>query len=508
MRLIGLDVGTKRIGLAKADSNVRIAMPHGTIDVDGSEMMQIASFARIYGAHYFVVGLPRNSKGEETAQSRYVRKFVRELKKVLPDAKIRFQDESLTSVEAQRRLEARKKPYEKGDIDAEAAAIILQDFLEDFFGKQNVPDREKATRKKTKKSKKPRGKYILLSVVALLVFLGIGGYIFYRTQSVPVLSNIDCANNQTGDCATIDFEVQSGDSVQKVATGLQEKGLIRNAIVFQVFYYVHHANDAIKPGEYTFSKAMTLDEITGQLVNGASNVFRLTIVPGETIQQIKQKLADHGYKSEEIEAAFSKTYNHPVLADKPAEASLEGYMFGDTYEFYKTDSVEKIITTMLDQLYKTIQDNNLKAGFEAHGFNLYQGITLASIVEQEARSNNDQRIVAQVFYSRLASDRALGSDVTVKYALDLIDPNRQTYTDNDSALNVDSPYNTRKNKGLPPGPICNPGYSALYAVASPSDTNYLFFLTGDDGFMYYSETEEGHQQNISAHCQDLCKTAL
>ena len=104
MKLIGLDVGSKRIGVAKADDQVRIAVPYGTILVDGDELQQIASFARVYGAEYFVIGLPRNSKGEETAQSQYVRQFATKLKRAIPKAKISFQDESLTSVEAEARL--------------------------------------------------------------------------------------------------------------------------------------------------------------------------------------------------------------------------------------------------------------------------------------------------------------------------------------------------------------------------------------------------------------------
>ena len=102
----------------------------------------------------------------------------------------------------------------------------------------------------------------------------------------------------------------------------------------------------------------------------------------------------------------------------------------------------------------------------------------------------------------------LGSDVTVAYAVDQIDPNRQIYTDNASVLAIDSCYNTRKNFGLPCGAISNPSESALLAVAHPSDTSYLYFLTGDDGMMYYSYTEYEHLRNISEHCSVLCDTSL
>ena len=96
----------------------------------------------------------------------------------------------------------------------------------------------------------------------------------------------------------------------------------------------------------------------------------------------------------------------------------------------------------------------------------------------------------------------------MQYALDLVDPERTTYTDNAAALGIDSPYNTRLHTGLPPGPVSNPGESALVATANPADTDYLFFLTGDDGMMYYSHTDAEHQENIANHCQELCAVAL
>ena len=138
MKLIALDVGTKRIGVAKADSSVRVAVPYSAIEVDGTEFDKIASLARAWDINCFVLGMPRNLEGQETEQSRYTRKFAKDLKMTIPDAKVCFQDESLTSVEAEKRLKGRKKGYKKGDVDSEAAAIILQDFLEEHMGKDKT----------------------------------------------------------------------------------------------------------------------------------------------------------------------------------------------------------------------------------------------------------------------------------------------------------------------------------------------------------------------------------
>jgi len=130
--LISLDVGEKRIGVAVADDSVRIAVPYTTIEVDGTELTKIADLVIQQGADTIVVGFPRNQQGEPTAQTDYVEKFATQLENM--DAKLVFQDESLTSVIAEQRLIAQKKPYSKGDIDANAASIILQDYLEAHYG--------------------------------------------------------------------------------------------------------------------------------------------------------------------------------------------------------------------------------------------------------------------------------------------------------------------------------------------------------------------------------------
>ena len=130
MKIVGLDVGEKRIGVSRADSDTRIAVPVGFIEVNGAEWQEIARVARLNNTNLFVLGMPRSNEGNETAQSVFVRNFAKTLTEKIPGARIKFQDESLTSVMAEERLKASGKRYEKGDIDAEAATIILQDFLE------------------------------------------------------------------------------------------------------------------------------------------------------------------------------------------------------------------------------------------------------------------------------------------------------------------------------------------------------------------------------------------
>ncbi len=557
MKLIGLDVGTRRIGVAKADTSVRIAVPDGVIMVTGQEFVEIAKLAKRYNTTWFVVGLPRNSRGEETQQSAYVRDFARKLKSVIPAAKIRFQDESLTSVEAESRLQNRKRGFQKGDIDAEAATIILQDFIENFSTSQasanysdepnvdladkndgsDAPDRnpygssddlldinpldgEKMRKNKSKKAKKRFTKVM----VGILVVLGLGGFLAYSWYNLntQAIFQVPACDGEDDRCKEIQFTVANDESMTQVASNLENAGIIKSGLAFQLYLKFHPKNDggqdiSFKKGTYKLRRTMSVSDIVKQLDEGTTegDVFRLTILPGETIRDIKKKLiSDFGYSEEEVNIAFAKDYDHPVLKDRKLDIikangaePLEGYLFGDTYEFYKGESVEKIITTTLNHLQEKIEGNNLETRFADHGLNLAEGITLASIVQLES-ATLDQPTVAQVFLNRISQGMTLGSDVTTKYALDLVDPERVTYEDNASALTVDSLYNTRLYAGLTPGPISNPGISALLAVANPQPTDALFFLTGDDGVMYYSNTEEGHQNNIRDHCRVLCNVGL
>lgn len=519
MKLIALDVGSKRIGVAKADSAVRIAIPYSAVEVDGNEFKKIASLARAWDINSFVIGLPRNSQGEETEQSRYVRKFAQRLKREIDGAKVCFQDESLTSVEAEKRLKNRKKGYKKGDIDSEAAAIILQDFLEQKTGKPTT----RAAAAKSKSVKGAKSSRLATIIITVLVLLGIAaaasyGYYCYSLNSVSDVE-IDCNNNQTiiADevCEPISFTVKSGSGVDDIAADLKTAGLIRDQIVFQIYARLHAGNKTLKAGEYEFNKTMSVQQITDALIAGSgSNVFSLTILPGETISQVKTRLINIGYDQEVVDVAFNKTYNDPqyawIFEGKPENTSLEGYIYGETYEFYRDEAVEAIIETTLAEMAKVIEENDLKAKFEANGLNLYQGITLASIVQREANNSTDQAKVAKIFYNRLRDEIPLGSDVTVKYAAEIAAENGEVYDDNASVLEIDSPYNTRKYAGLPLGPISNPGLEALLATAEPDESvaEYFFFLTGDDGLMYYSITDEEHQQNIIDHCQQLCNVPL
>ena len=581
MRIIGLDVGTKRIGVAKADTSVRIAIPNGYVLVNGQEIPEILRIARLNDTNFFVVGLPRSNDGNETAQSAYARKFADTLAASMPGARIYFQDESLTSVVAEERLKKRKKNFEKGEIDAEAASIILQDFIEHYAAKlaQNaaskIPNQlvnpvteinpastlgsseiqsiiNEPTKSEPESTESPRPdrslekpmkkvKRILLSLFILLFLAGLfgGGYYWYSLQSV---SSANCrfdsakaaseSNEKEADsnCEYQTIEVTAGESVKEIANNLKRADLIRNPMAFELYARINNLHAKLKAGKYSFRKTMSARAIAKQLVNGvvSSDVFNLTILPGTNLLGDKGKsqtgiihqFRTLGYSEEEINQALTKHYDNPVLKglyadenklsnpDIPAKLALEGYLYGETYQFYNHEKLENVITTILNQFNDVVVSNQLEEKFKARGLSLREGIILASIIQKEARTE-DMPGVSMVFQNRLKQGIALGSDVTATYAADITGIDRTNATNAD-ILAVNSLYNTRKFPGLPPGPIAVPSKAALLAVAEPdsSKASMLYFLTGDDGLMYYSSTDAEHNQKIRDHCQKLCKVQI
>ncbi len=473
MKILALDVGEKRIGVARADSTTRIAVPVGFINVDGSEWQEIAKTARLNNTNFFVLGLPRSNEGNETAQSLYVRNFAKILVEKVPGIKIRFQDESLTSVVAEERLKSRKKRYEKGEIDAEAASIILQDFLETFTVEKMAQEEAQNLARST-------------GVVAGL-----------KTTATGVGKNV--ANITKKETDKVKLNTKKAKHKMKTATKWIS-GIVILAIL-----------GLAATGVALFIRDQRYKEYQEQFAqieaNMQAEVFSFTIRPGETLAEVRAGLIEAGYTATEVDAALNADYDFDFLRERPEGASLEGYLYGETHEFYENTPVKDIIKTFLTGMERAITDNGLVERYAAQGLTLFEGITLASVVQKEAPTP-EMPTVAQVFLTRLDYGIPLGSDVTVSYAVEQVDPDRQTYSDNQTALTIDSCYNTRLYAGLPCGPISNPGLAALLAVAEPAETSYLYFLTGDDGMMYYSYTEAEHIQNIHSHCQNLCNVAL
>ena len=567
MKIIGLDVGTVRIGVARADTATKIAIPDGFINVNGQEISEIQRKLGLYNSNILVMGMPRSNNGNQTAQSEFVKQFARQVAATIPGLKIYFQDESLTSVEAERRLKARKNNYQKGEIDAESASIILQDFIERMqvalnnqqslslaslgeagsnSDNQNpasnfAKEEEVASSKSSKKQPKKKSfmKKIIIALVILLGLAGLGvfgAYTWYEKQlaapknfsckfNSPAVAATSEGSEENPDCHYQKFEIKTNQTIGDIAENLKKAGLIRSDFAFKTYLKLSSKSAKIKAGTYSLRANLSAKEIVEQMEKGvaSSEVFNLTVLPGETLKEIKQKLIKLGYLSEQIDTALLKKYDSPVLKGlydsegkltnpaQPANVALEGYLYGETYQFYKGETVEHIFETMINQLNSVVVANHIEEKFQKRGFSLREGLILASIIQKEAHSE-DMPGVSMVFQNRLKVGMTLGSDVTATYAADLVNPNRDRNDPNNNlrVLETDNLYNTRKHTGLTPGPICSPGITAILAVAEPDENkrSMRYFLTGDDGKMYYSVTDTEHTQKIRDYCQKLCSVGL
>ncbi len=335
----------------------------------------------------------------------------------------------------------------------------------------------------TKKRSRRAVVQILAGAVLLLVGLGV----WYGFQLKPLISDKS---------HLVAVKVEPGMTPSAIGQLLADKAIIRSSLAFDIYTRLSGERGSLQAGSYRLSPAESTPEIVKHLVNGRVDTFNMTFLPGATLSQDRKVLLSAGFSTHDVDTALAQTYDSPLFDGKPASADLEGYIYGQTYQFNVGATVQDILRYTFKQFYADLVDNNLIAGIKQHGLTLFQGITLASIIQKEASDKTDQAQVAQVFYSRLQIGMPLGSDVTYQYIADKTGVARDT--------NLDSPYNTRRYTGLPPGPISNPGLAALEAVAHPASGDYLYFLNGDDNVMYYAHTSAEHEANIKDHCQVKC----
>ena len=342
--------------------------------------------------------------------------------------------------------------------------------------------------KKVKKA--PKGKKILLlSVLGLLVVLiatATAGYYWYDSQLSSVNSNKS---------EFIKVTVEPNSTPSMIGQLLKDKGVIRSTEAFGLYTRFSGTQNSLQAGAYRLSPSETTPEIVEHLTSGKVDTFNLTFLPGATLVDNRKVLIAAGFSETEVDAGLSATYDSPLFEGKPTASDLEGYIYGETYTFGSDATVKDILSHTFDVYSEFIQENNIITKLNAQNLTLFEGITLASIVQRESIGGDEPQI-ASVFYNRLAIDMPLGSDVTYQYAADKTGVERDT--------NLDSPYNTRRYPGLPPGPIAAPGKNALLAVATPATTNYIYFLSGDDDVTYYGVTLEDHEANIAEHCKVKC----
>lgn len=319
-------------------------------------------------------------------------------------------------------------------------------------------------------------KGFILTFVAFAVLV-IGG--LYYVIATPISKT-----NEKG----VDFRIGTKADVDFVALNLKKKGLVRSYLVTK--YYFQLKNIKLNPGPYEFKQTMSVKEIFNMINSGETdkNIIMVTIPEGFTVKQIAKKLySAQLIKSEEsfINETNNGNFDYEFLKGiKNRPFRLEGYLFPDTYEFKRGMTEYQIIDIMLKR-FNDIYISKIKGKINIENMDVDKIITMASIVEREAKVESERTLVAAVFYNRLKSNMKFESCATIQYILGT--PKEVLLYED---LKIESPYNTYKYFGLPVGPICNPGVKSIEAALNPANVDYLFFVvdkTKNDGSHFFTK---------------------
>jgi UPF0755 protein len=329
-------------------------------------------------------------------------------------------------------------------------------------------------------------------------------YFFNYTSNIVTA---DAAREKNPNIKEISIEISDTTTIKDLSTYLYEKGFISNPFYFRIESKLSKLDTQLKPGKYSISSNMSSTEILKLFTSNMTaeeETIKFTIPEGYTIVQIADKLESMDIVSKEdfLSAVNNRSYEYDFLKAVPnnVKYALEGYLFPDTYIVRKGASPEEIIIKMLNRFEEVIsQYSNY---LDTSDYNLNQILTIASIIEQEAKLSEERPIISGVVYNRLNEDMKLQMCSTIQYVLE----KRKTalsYSD----LEVNSPYNTYKNSGLPIGPICCPGEESISAALMPEENDYFFFVVKDEeeGSHSFSTTAKEHELNKSRYQQNIDK---
>ncbi len=286
------------------------------------------------------------------------------------------------------------------------------------------------------------------------------------------------------------IEISKGMNAKGIAYLLKEEGLIKNGLAFRALAKVKGIEDRLQAGEYELNPSMNLSRILSMIKKGETLAHPFTIPEGYNIRQITSVLEEKGLAEKERFIALTEDTKFISRFGIQAK-SLEGYLFPETYRVSKGMEEEEIIKLMISQFNKAVTEEDRK-GAQELGFTFHQIIILASIIEKETSAVEERALISAVFHNRLKAKRPLQADPTVIYALgEAFDGNLKK-----EHLRIDSPYNTYRYRGLPPGPIGNPGKRAIQAALYPADVNYLYFVSRNDGTHEFSSSLEEHNRAV------------
>ena len=337
-------------------------------------------------------------------------------------------------------------------------------------------------------------------IAAILVVLGIGSFVYYNQSLKPVSSKSE----------EVSFEIQSGEGMSVIISNLKQANLIKSELATKLCSKMSGLEN-VKAGNFVLDKSWSTKEIL-EALNDVSlakgDEVKITFREGIWAKDIAVELENKlGIKAEELIALWNddayikelmKTYSFltkDVLNDQ-TRVKLEGYLFPETYTFAKDADAKEVTEIFLDHFQSVYEP--IAQDIKNSGMSIHDVVTMASIVQYEASKPEDMKLIAGVFFNRLDQDMTLGSSVTICYAMydKLSDPDECEVN-----TSIDSPYNTYIHKGLPIGPIENPGEDAIQAVLHPKTSDYLYFVADiyGDGTVYYSKTLEEQEANIDKY---------
>lgn len=329
-----------------------------------------------------------------------------------------------------------------------------------------------------------KGKYKLILVLLFVILLSLGG-IFYLRFKVYYAGG----NNKAGQI----FNISKGEGSEYIALNLEKNKIISGKWYFLYYLKKNNLLNKILPGEYSLSGKMTIPEIAVLITQKKEDIVKITFPEGWDSKKMAERISENGLNGKEFLVLVGKSENfknkYDFLSDSKIK-NLEGFLFPDTYFFKRDATPEMIIQKMLDNFDAKFSEN-LRAELKNKDVSIFDAIIMASILEKEVKSDEDRAIVSGIFWNRIKIGQALQSCATLAFVLG---ENKKQYSAVD--IQTNSPYNTYQNKGLPSGPISNPGLSTIKAAIYPVDSNYNYFLSDPEtGNTVFSKTFEEHNAN-------------
>ena len=325
-----------------------------------------------------------------------------------------------------------------------------------------------------------------LLIIVLVIIVGV--FSWYKLVQRPVDSKSDDRRA---------VKIESGMSVRSIAEHLEKQNLIRSPRAFMIFTKIHGAEKNLEAGKFVIRPSMNIAEIVEVLKHGIAEEMIITIPEGFTVKEIDELLTMKGVieEGEIIKCASEcdfETFEFLPSGQGQAErgGKLEGYLFPETYyieveEFVPKFFIERMLGTFRKRVLEAFPEQ-----LKNSKYSLHQIISMASLIEEEALSDDERPVISGILWKRFDAGMGLGVDATVRYII-----NKPTGAITVADLNTNSPYNTRKFKGLPPGPIASPGEKSIRATLFPEDSEYWYYLHGDDGKIHYAKTNNEHNLN-------------